>query len=123
MERLAAFMQNRAEVVFAYVHGSFTEDLPCHDIDIGLYVSNISKEAASSYALEFSSVLSSVLKIQVDARVINFAPISFSYHVIQGHLILEKDGNIHTQVMEDTIRRYLDIKPLIHRSIREAFAA
>lgn len=123
MDRLAAFMENRPEVVFAYAHGSFIEDIPCHDIDIGVYVSNISKEAASPHALEFSSMLSNVLKMPADVRVINFAPISFSYHVIQGRLILERDENIHAQVIENIIRKYLDIKPLIHRSIREAFAA
>lgn len=123
MERLATFMGNQQEVVFAYAHGSFTEDLPFHDIDIGVYVSGIKEEGASSYALELSHMLGNELKIQADVRVINFAPISFLYHVIKGRLILERDEITRVQVMEDTIRRYLDIKPLIHRSIREAFAA
>jgi len=123
MERLAAFIKNREEVIFAYAHGSFTEDIPFHDIDIGVYVAGIREDEASSYALELSHMLGNELKIQTDVRVMNFAPISFLYHVIQGGLILERDENNHAQIVEDIIRRYLDIKPLIHRSIREAFAA
>ena len=38
LERLASLMKNREEVVFAYAHGSFTEDIPFHDIDLGVYV-------------------------------------------------------------------------------------
>lgn len=122
MQRLASFMDNQDEVVFAYAYGSFTEDIPFHDIDVGVYVSDINKEDASSYALDLSRMLGTELKIQADVRVVNFAPVSFLYYVIRGHLISDRDEDTRVQIVEDTIRRYLDIKPLIHRSTREAFA-
>jgi len=123
MAYLANFMENRKEVVFAYVHGSFNEDIPLHDIDVGVYVSGIKKEEASSYALEFSFMLGNTLKIRTDVRVMNFAPVSFAFHVVQGRLISEQDENARVQFVENIVRRYLDIKPLIHKNIREAFAA
>jgi len=123
MQRLAVLMKNQEQVIFAYIYGSFTEDIPFHDIDVGVYVKDIKKEEASSYALELSQTLYATLKIQADVRVVNFAPVSFLYYVIRGRLILERDENIRVQIVEDTIRRYLDIKPLINRSVREAFAA
>ena len=76
-EDLTSLINNREEVVFAYAHGSFTEDIPFHDIDIGVYVAEIGQEESSSYALELSHILSKVTKIQTDVRVMNFAPVSF----------------------------------------------
>ncbi len=123
MERLSSLMKDREEIVFAYAHGSFTENIPFHDIDLGVYVTGITKEKASLYALELSHILSNTLKIQTDVRVMNFAPTSFLFHVIRGHMISERDEDKRVQIMEDIIRKYLDIKPLIQKSIREAFAA
>lgn len=123
IQRITAFMEEHKEIVFAYCYGSFTGDIPFHDIDIGVYLEGITKEEASSYSLDLSYALGTVLKMQSDIRVMNFAPVSFLYHVIRGHLILSRDENIRVQIVEDTMRRYLDIKPLIHRSIKEAFAA
>jgi uncharacterized protein len=121
IERLRDFLQSRDEVVFAYVFGSFLEEETFHDIDVGVYLSEIPQEQSTQYGLVLSQTLSSGLRVPVDTRVLNFAPASFLYHVIRGKLILERDEEVAAKFTEQTIQRYLDLKPLVYRGIKEAF--
>lgn len=121
IEQLAAALQNRDEVMFAYIYGSFTEGLPFHDIDVGVYLSEITEEESTNYSLILGQMLSKELQVPVDIRVLNFAPVSFLYEVIRGNLIFERNEEIRIRVVEQTIQRYLDLKPMILRGIKEAF--
>jgi predicted nucleotidyltransferase len=121
MEHLAGILSKRGEIVFAYVFGSFSEGLPFHDIDVGIYLTAITEEQATQYSLDLGQILSSRLRIPVDVRLLNFAPISFLYHVIRGKRVFERDEKTSSQVVEQTIQKYLDLKPLIRRGIKEAF--
>jgi len=122
MERFAGYMESRKEISFAYIYGSFVEEIPFHDIDVGIYISEIKKESTTPYALDLAHFFSNALRIRTDVYVLNYAPVLFLYHVIKGRLIFERDENRRACVVENTIRGYLDIKPMIHRSIKEAFA-
>jgi predicted nucleotidyltransferase len=121
IERLKSFLRSRAEVVFAYVFGSFVEEDTFHDIDIGIYLAEIPQERSTQYGLTLSQALSSELRIPVDARILNFVPTSFLYHVIRGRLIIERDEEVSAKLAERTIQKYLDMKPLVYRGIKEAF--
>jgi len=121
IEQLAAALQNRDEVMFAYIYGSFTEGLPFHDIDVGVYTLEITEEESTNYSLILGQILSKELQVPVDIRVLNFAPVSFLYEVIRGNLIFERNEEIRIRVVEQTIQRYLDLKPMILRGIKEAF--
>lgn len=57
----------------------------------------------------------------MDVRVLNLAPVLFVYHVIRGVLIFVRNEELRVRVVEETVGRYLDLKPVIHRGIREAF--
>ncbi|MBC8550909.1 MAG: nucleotidyltransferase domain-containing protein [Candidatus Brocadiales bacterium] len=122
-KQLAGIIETRKEGEFAYVYGSFSEGLPFHDIDIGIYTSGVKKEDATFYALDISRLIEAEVHMPVDVRVLNYAPVSFLYHVIRGELIFERDEDMRVDFVENTVRRYLDIKPLIRRGIKEAFAA
>jgi hypothetical protein len=47
----------------------------------------------------------------------------FLYHVVRGLLIFERDADLRADITERTVRTYLDIKPLIRRGIKDAFAS
>ncbi len=125
IKRIDDDLQPRAEIVFAYVYGSFVEvtDTPIHDIDVGVYVTGIKKEASAQYAVDMAQTLGRKAKLPVDVFVLNFAPLSFLYHVFRGSLLFTRDEDIRTQIVEDTVRRYLDMKFLVQRGVKEAFAA
>ena len=121
VQHLVENLKSHNEVIFAYLFGSFVEDLPFHDIDIGVYLSIIREEESTFFGLDLSQTLSIRLKIPVDVRVLNFASIPFLYHVIRGNLILERDEEIRLNFVERITARYLDLKPLLLKGTKEAF--
>ena len=122
IKRLAELTELQREVVFAYLYGSFIEDVPFHDIDIGIYVSGIGKVKAGPFTVGFAHRLSKEVGFDVDVRVLNFAPVSFIYHVICGQVFFDRAPEVRTRIVENSIQRYLDIKPLLHWAMKEAFA-
>jgi uncharacterized protein len=123
LKRLAGFLERRDDVLFAYTYGSFAEDMPFHDIDVGVYVSNVEQASALERAVELAGKLEGEARVPVDVRILNFAPVLFLYHVVRGLLIFERDADLRADITEQTVRKYLDIKPFIRRGIKEAFAA
>ena len=108
-------------VEFAYLYGSFTEDLAFHDVDVGVYLAEIEKSETTRQAINLAQMLSIRLKMPIDVRILNFAPVSFLYHVIRGDLIVAKNDMLHSRVVERTVQKYLDLKPIILKTIKEAF--
>lgn len=123
VQHLEALLRKHDEVVFAYIYGSFAEGMPFHDIDLGLYLSDITEEESTHYSLTLGQKLSKELKMPIDIRILNFAPVSFLYHVIRGILIFERKEGTRDLVVERTVRKYLDLKPIIHRGVKEAFGS
>lgn len=123
MKALALQLGEKEKILFAYAFGSFGEDMPFHDVDVGIYLSVIEQKSASQYGLELAGELERRLSLPVDVRVLNFAPVSFLYHVLRGKIIFERDEDLRSEIVEQTVRRYLDIKPIIKKEIQEAFAA
>lgn len=120
-KRLAELLKDHEEIVFACLYGSFAENLPFHDIDLGIYTLGIKQEESTFYSLALSKGLSKEVQIPVDVRVLNFAPVLFVYHVIRGQLIFDRNEELRALFVEQAIRKYLDLKPVIYRSIKEAF--
>lgn len=58
----------------------------------------------------------------VDIRILNFAPVPFRFEVVRGKRIYVRDEQTHSEFLEDTMRRYLDIQPILYRATKEAFA-
>ncbi|ODS33456.1 MAG: nucleotidyltransferase [Candidatus Scalindua rubra] len=121
LEFLGDFFKDRKEVMFAYVYGSFVEDMPFSDIDVGVYISGILEEEATQYTLNLGQMLENDARYPIDIRVLNFAPVSFLYYVIKGRLVYERNDDLRVQVAERVILKYLDLKPMIKKGIKEAF--
>jgi predicted nucleotidyltransferase len=122
VDRLAEIFGTRSEVLFAYLYGSFAEGLPFHDLDVGIYAAGITEDHATRYALDLTQMLKKASPVPVDVRLLNFAPLPFLYHAIQGTLVFERNPAVREQIVERTIQRYLDLQPMIRRGIKEAFA-
>jgi predicted nucleotidyltransferase len=121
VQHLVENLKRHNEIIFAYLFGSFTEGLPFHDIDIGVYLLNMREEKSTFFSLDLSQTLSIGLQIPVDVRVLNFASVPFLYHVIHGTLILERDEDIRMDFVERITAKYLDLKPLLLKATKEAF--
>jgi predicted nucleotidyltransferase len=119
--KLRSLLEGQSAVQFAYLYGSFLDDLPCHDIDVGIYVQGIKETDMTFYGLELGEQFSREVSCLVDLRVLNNCSVPFLYNVLKGKLIFDRNPDLHAQVFERTVSRYLDMKPLLLRATREAF--
>ena len=122
---ISGALEHEDSVIFAYLFGSFIDiGLPFHDIDLGVYFTpEKSCLGMSQAALDLADILSDKLAFPVDVRVLNNAPVAFVYRVMRGQLIYEKDENVRCRVMEDTVREYLDMRPILYHATKEAFSS
>lgn len=121
--RLTAELEKEPAVGFAYLHGSLLDSETVHDVDVGLYLRETDAERGSVIASELSARLTVAAGLPVDIRVLNEAPLSFVYHVLRGRLLVCRDEDLLTAMLEDVARRYLDLAPLLHQGTKDAFAA
>ena len=132
----------RREVVFAYVYGSFLEDGPFHDIDVGVYLFAAGDRGSTRKAAELAMELERALvearvtsahvsqridaetrRLPVDVRVLNGAPLSFCYHVLKGCMLCSRNEELRVRWVEGIVSRYLDLKPLRHWALKEAMSS
>lgn len=119
--KLRSLIKGQDAIHFAYLYGSLLDDLPCHDIDIGIYIQGISGVDIAFYALRLGEQFSHNVGCPVDVRVLNDAPVPFLFNVLKGKLLTERNSELHAQIFEKTVSRYLDMQPLLLRAMREAF--
>lgn len=121
-DRLASELARTPEIVFAYVYGSALDSELVHDVDLGLYLDDSQLPRRSEILGALSDRLSAIIELSVDLRLLNVAPASFLFHVFQGHLLLSRDEDLLTNLLEEVPRRYLDIAPLLRQATKEAFS-
>jgi uncharacterized protein len=114
------------QVLFAYAHGSFLEDRPVHDVDVALYLAPGAGEdaplAALALAADLERAIPPALRLPVDVRLLNQAPTAFRYHAFRGRLLFSRDEAARSAIVERTVARYLDRKPILEQALKEAMA-
>ena len=132
LDALRRLLEGKAEILFAYVHGSFVEGRPFHDVDLAVYLDSgkIDEEDMDGFALtlamELERSLPALLKgiaqpyPPLDIRALNRAPLGFGYQACRGQLLCSRDEAVRTQWVERTVSCYLDLRPLQHQSLKEA---
>ena len=109
-------------IAFAYLYGSFVDNEAFHDVDFGIYVSRCGLSQGTMYVVDLIQRLAGLVPFPLDVRILNEAPVSFLYHVLKGRPLHIQDDEVLTNLMEQTVRQYLDMAPLLRQSTREAFA-
>lgn len=116
---LAARLEQRREVAFAYVYGSFVEGAPFRDLDLGIYLTGVGEDRMTEYAIDLALELERTAGFPVDVRVLNGAPLSFLCNVFRGEIVVSRDDDLRVREVEDAVRHHLDTEPLVRRSLRE----
>jgi hypothetical protein len=106
--QISAILQERLsqkpEIVFAYIHGSFEENLSFRDIDIALYLNNA---AAFDFESDLSYELTRFAGYEVEVRIMNKAPVEFQMAVLQkGRILFSRDEDKRTGFIYDVGKRY-----------------
>jgi hypothetical protein len=120
---LADELDKEPTILFAYLYGSVLDSDVVHDVDVGLYLRESEAETSGAMVLNLSDRLTALTGIPVDARVLNGAPVSFIYHVLRGRVLVCRDEDLMTTMLENVARRYLDLAPLLRQGAKDAFAA
>ena len=64
--KLQSFLESQTAVQFAYLYGSFLDDLPCHDIDVGIYVQGVQETDMTFYGLDIEEQVSTTATFGLD---------------------------------------------------------
>lgn len=115
-DRLAGLSDN---ILAAYVFGSFVEDKPYSDIDLGLLMLN---DPGNPVVLEidFETEIEKITGCPVDIRILNGAPLSFCQQVIRtGEVILDSDPDIRADFEGRILKKYFDFSRFRTQYIRE----
>lgn len=118
--QLKEVLSKRPEIRFAFLHGSFTEDLPCRDIDIGIYFDpKLDPKTIFDLALSLSVELTALLRLPVDVHALNLAGNGFCYHATQGRLLVSRDDEETYGFVEKTWLLHMDFQPLARQILRD----
>ena len=108
LNTLQQALEMQPEVVFAYVHGSFLEDHPFHDVDLAVYLdpADVGEQEISLFVLELALALEKSLSqssgraavhLPLDVQALNRAPLGFRYQVCRGKFLFSRDETLRTQ--------------------------
>lgn len=121
-ERVSAVLAGVPEIAFAFVFGSFAADQPFHDIDVGVFLEPDNDGHRGLDMLDrLEGRVSAAAGYPVDLVVLNDRPVTFLFHVFRGLLLTARDDEQLTRALEQTMRDYFDIAPVLRHATREAF--
>ena len=139
VDAVRAALDAEPDVVFAYVHGSILTPLPFRDLDVAVYLDIQAPRQLRMRTLALGATLDAVVSAvprsepappvdllapPVDVLALNLAPLGFRYQVLKrGRLLVCRDEARRTRWAVRTWSRYLDLKPLRDRALKEAMTA
>lgn len=120
---LRNILENCPDVKFAYVHGSFIEDLPFRDIDIAVYYNDsISSQRQLDMSLMMSADFTHKLRMPVDVHTLNQASPGFQYYATRGLAIVSRNDEQRYEFVEKAWMAYMDYEPLLKQNLRDLLA-
>jgi len=131
LDVLGVALGTEPDVAFAYVHGSFLTERPFRDVDVGVGLAP-GDEAGWERQIRLAETLEEAIAsspapgpaLPVDVRVLNRAPLGFCYQVLlRGELVFSRDEALRVRWVARVVGRYLDLKPLRERALKEAMTA
>jgi len=115
VENLKKKLSSRNEIIFSYIHGSFLDNYPFHDIDIAVYVDQekIISQKAFDYSFQLSLDLSKETGFEIDIQIMNYVPLGFRHSVLKnGKLLFSKNEKLRLDLIENISLEYIDFYEL-----------
>lgn len=119
--QIAQALAERPEIVFAYLHGSFVESRPFRDIDVAVWVDPAAVGARHpvDYEIDLGLAVQQRVRMPVDVKRLNEAPLAFRYHATRGRAVLSRDEEARDAWVERTRDAYWDFQPVARRHLVE----
>jgi len=106
-------------IAFAYLFGSFVTEERFNDIDVAVFIKN-SDVKILEFELDLENELEKMVKVEIDVRVINGAPLPFSQNVIRsGKVIVDREPNLRADFEGSILKQYFDFSPFRRRYLAE----
>lgn len=118
--RLRRCLEAHPEVVFAYVHGSFVTADCYHDLDVAVLLETVPDSPLQTELALERELGNGVGRLPVDVRVLNHAPLSFSYNVVRyGVPLLVRDDDRRSDFVAAVLTNYFDFAPFRRQYLKE----
>ncbi len=119
---LTARLEEREEILFAYVYGSFVQG-SFRDIDIAVFLGDGSNGLSDPlrYEMMLEQELEDETGVPVDIRVLNVAPLPFAFTVLQtGDVMVSRDDRARCDFVCRIFAEYHDFSYYRRQYRREA---
>jgi hypothetical protein len=122
ISQISEIISQKEEIVFAYLHGSIIAQEIFDDVDVAVYVKEEKVWHVVDYEIEIALDIERKLKIPVDVKVLNFAPLAFKYHALCGRLLFSRNEDKREKFMCKTWKQYFDFVPFAKRYLQEVIS-
>ncbi len=121
LERMAGALEGVPGLIAAVLYGSAAEGIPFRDLDIALVVDRAVHPAEKDWDLmnDVADLLSPLVPVPVDVRVVNDAPLALRYRVVFGRPLLVRDEETYEEFTARSWDLYLDFEPVSRRYLEE----
>jgi len=113
-DSIKQLLARKNEIVFAYLFGSFVEEVTYNDIDVAIYIDpkKYKKILASkiAYDIKLALEIEKETKNTVDLIIINNAPDHLIYSISAGLLIVNRHDDLRVDFITQSWARYFDFK-------------
>ena len=119
-EKIKRFLENRKEIIFAYIFGSFVENESFNDIDLAIYIDkayDLSKNLF--YEVELSNQLEKLIKKSTDIIVLNHSNDIILNRATKGLLVKNSNDNLRVNFITTGWKKYWDFKGKLQEHSKE----
>ena len=124
LDAIRTVIAGHPEITFGFLYGSFYSERLFRDIDVAVFVCRGDQALlhSSTYEIDLSLEIEEAIAsgIPVEVKVLNEAPLPFSFQVIRGEAIFCRNEEVLTLYMTGIARRYLEFAPIRRQYLLEA---
>lgn len=120
---ISSYLQQYREIFAAYIFGSFISDKSFADIDLGILIQR-QPDNLLEYEIGLEIKLDRLVKLEIDVRVLNNAPLSFVQNVLRhGQLIIDINPNRRADFENSVLKKYFDFSRFRRRYLEDVIDA
>ena len=118
---ITSLLSAEDQILFAYLHGSFQEGLPFRDVDLAIFTAENQPRQQLDYELKLEEIIEAKIKLPIDLKTLNNAPVSFCYVVIKkGRKLFIRNDSKRVEFEAGTLKRYFDLLPSRQQYLKES---